>query len=839
MDKVELKNGDDLYEMFGLTGKPPPQSDELDTQKTDKINEIFKELTGTDCTSISKYNEEFELSKLSTLLDTKRVWRTILGKGLDAKDILWFKTSMKGRDCLTQKYEKKPEMDFGLRKIQREDLDDLFGDPVCDLIRAFHSADVDKGGNLDYQEFMDMMIEKDPNITDMEIFDTFCKIDADMSNTIELSEFFDYHAHMSELTSRIEEMKKERIYEEASVEVKIKNPYTSQFILFTDRKRQKSSDPLLFFALDKLGHVFNWNHLSGQKKNYILKANGDKKFSPGGINVRLAKYLKSEQMLVVFTNRDDLLFYDMKKDNFALQTAHIEGIRLVVAFDCRLQDDTVACCANIPSQEARPLSPTLMTFETNTSKVSYGNTFCHLTCLQISKKTNKLLCGRSTGEIDVYRLSSVTSPFVILSFIENNSVEKMTVDEENQILFALHSNHYVYLWSLVSNKLLQTIANEHIILSGFGEVTIFKFDPLLKNVFIGSKYLCYLPRSKQTVRQSAKRTHSAGVRNLFYDSNFQILLTIDAKSETKMWSTNNGKLAYSRKQLTSSLDDFEFWDESITAITIDDTGRRILTVSTCNLVTIWNLHSGKLLSQSELDWDLSEIALALHFRKMKVFIAGTTRQVHVFLCELTGLHNFTDFEVIHESPINHLASSDKYLTSASCDGIVIVWFADVAMPLLKINTYGSIKTTIVPSLKKRRLQVEFIGSRKDKMMKTPLLDERKRQLRLVLEADPHRFEETVKRNMKPIVKKDNNEELDIYALKCLLFLKSRVNQENQERIMEYTANFVTVGMFGWIFFWSVEGGGELCSLFNSASDIGHHVEALCTSENDKLLYAGS
>lgn len=177
-------------------------------------------------------------------------------------------------------------------------------------------------------------------------------------------------------------------------------------------------------------------------------------------------------------------------------------------------------------------------------------------------------------------------------------------------------------------------------------------------------------------------THGHTIVGCVYMKEFNEIVTIDCLSTIKVWNIEFGQ------NTSSHIEPWSNDSSDICTVTIDSTGRRLITSSFKNEVLVWNYNSGSVITSLDLlpESPLNTILqfFEINFRPYLVR-AGWDKVLCIYQENELGSFDLVRKYIGHNSDISAVASFSQGLLSGSVSGELFEWSPETNFPVASIK----------------------------------------------------------------------------------------------------------------------------------------------------------
>ncbi|XP_028275016.1 WD repeat-containing protein on Y chromosome [Parambassis ranga] len=249
------------------------------------------------------------------------------------------------------------------------------------------------------------------------------------------------------------------------------------------------------------------------------------------------------------------------------------------------------------------------------------------------------------------------------------------ISSEDDQIFSVSTDNTVKIWNIEDQCCLFTA--DHKASGIHGDLTACSYSPALKSLFTAADCMAVLSlKLRRRLHSRLTVSHNEPVMCCGYSEEFRQVVSCTEGSVVKVWDFDTGRQA------------FEFGGthlSSITCMTFDLQGRRLITGGSDGCLKMWNFNNGQCLKTLQRDGECQEvrdcILLKVH-RNAYVASVGRDRRIDIYPDLPEDLHQVQrpqpawkdDVKNGHKEDIICAAQCPpSLLATSSYDGEIIVW----------------------------------------------------------------------------------------------------------------------------------------------------------------------
>ncbi|XP_033866082.3 WD repeat-containing protein 64-like [Acipenser ruthenus] len=345
------------------------------------------------------------------------------------------------------------------------------------------------------------------------------------------------------------------------------------------------------------------------------------------------------------------------------------------------------------------------------------------------------------------------------------------ISTEDNRIFSVSTDNTVKIWDLQDQSCLFSADAKASRIRG--DVSACLYAPAVKSLYIATDSIALLPlRMKPQTQPHLIVSHKEPVLCCAYNKEFKQVVSCTEGSVVKVWDYETGRQV------------FEFCgahgDSSITCMTFDMSGRRLVTGGRDGCLKIWNYNNGHCLRTLKKEGKSNEVCDCIYVamnRNTYVMAVGWDRKIDIYFDSIDAFHHIQNPQPHWQDDLRRGHTEDilcvaqcppTLLATSSYNGEIIVW------NMISGHAYCRLYTPTPPECS----------------------------------------------DGKAIDKSVSN----------LVFLKTRALKVGP------AASLVSNGPQGYINFWSLFGEGKHFATFQ-ASKMKVHITSIAVTADDSLLYA--
>ncbi|XP_029415509.1 WD repeat-containing protein 49-like [Nannospalax galili] len=292
---------------------------------------------------------------------------------------------------------------------------------------------------------------------------------------------------------------------------------------------------------------------------------------------------------------------------------------------------------------------------------------------RIIRVWNPYLPGKPTG-----MLRSHTAPVIYIH-----------ISSEDNKVFSMSTDNTVKIWDLETHSCLFTASSKA---SGIkGELTTCLYLPGPRALCVATDAMAFLHlKLRSAPDPHLVLSHREPVVCCRYNPTFRHVVSCCEASMVKVWDFETGR------QLS------EFWgthgNTSITCLTFDSSGRRLITGGRDGCVKIWSYNNGHCLHTLQNDEKQTEVCDCTYMEVNQnrcIIAVGWDRRINMYFDISRDFHHFWKPQPCWQDDLNHGHKEDILcvaqcppflLATSSFDGEIIVWNVISGHMYCKLNT---------------------------------------------------------------------------------------------------------------------------------------------------------
>ncbi|XP_023267500.1 EF-hand calcium-binding domain-containing protein 8 [Seriola lalandi dorsalis] len=412
------------------------------------------------------------------------------------------------------------------------------------------------------------------------------------------------------------------------------------------------------------------------------------------------------------------------------------------------------------------------------------------TCVEYSPSAERLVTGGTDGLLRVWFPHKNTCCERVLSG-HMKPINHIMFNDEDKLLVSLSEDMNVRVWSedgWMCRQSFQVLGMGHAPISSMC-YNVQNNELVLANSAIGK---C-LGRGTD-VFTKLLTSHDKPVCSALYHSIFKQVVSVCQNGVVTVWDVLSGQATM---QFKVTLDQHV----GLTAISFDESQRRLITISQDGKVRLWNFNSGTELAV--LPVTVPRQVTGIVCINNRVFVAGRKSKTIFDLDMEEHDHRFLEHD--HLDDITSLDVHENTLITASSNGNIIIWDADTAEVLYRVNASENPRTIMADKHALGRTGTVAV----DKFPKF-LTDT---NIPLHKKSIPQTRVKTTG-STSPLIK-------------CL-----------RTRVITFSTATLLTSTDGYIYAWSVISKGGLLGKFRAVKDEGAVVTTMSTDVSEQILLTG-
>ena len=296
-----------------------------------------------------------------------------------------------------------------------------------------------------------------------------------------------------------------------------------------------------------------------------------------------------------------------------------------------------------------------------------------------------------TGSVD--ELIRIWNPFLTSKPVatlagHGSPLFSVIVDSGNNRLFSISSNNTIKVWDLVDYNCLCTLLPTSHKCTGIVEAT--HHNPVSRVLALGGDQLAILRLQEPPgISNSAIQSHKGGLVGVQYTPYFKYIVTACDKAVIKVWDLMTGTCLFEFSA------DFKRGG-GITAIDIDESGRRLVGGGEMGEIKLWNFNNGQCIQVLDKgnNAEVTDIKFVTVNKNRYIVAVGWDKRVNLFADtageSLTQVQRpieawISATEHRHKEDILCVAFGSQFMATSSYDGEIIVWSMVSGRPISKLN----------------------------------------------------------------------------------------------------------------------------------------------------------
>lgn len=530
----------------------------------------------------------------------------------------------------------------------------------------FKQADIDQGGALELEEFVAAFGDIiGSGMSNKDLVKLFMRIDTNSDGSIDWDEFVNFiileNDNMSQMLAEHCEYVNPKIPDPTSSHVV--NGHRDMITKLLIINSTETSEPYKYFTASNDGTVKIWN---GPNMAITTNINVSSNW------VTSISYLKDCERLAAGTTDRCISFYDLNRSNDSIskpvsQISDLKGVPLTLDYlslkgllisgddqgylrlytlkenwhvcnsklECHKEDLKKDQLTQLSKNKDKPLknsrtqySEKVELLETNIhsswitkaayipdiegiltssldSKVKHfdierkkvKNTFQH------HKKgvLNFVYCPElklvaSCGEERKIALWDPFSKTVAYLAGHNSAVIDLALNRDKNQLISLGTDKIVKVWDIRTFQCVQTIVDKTIYRPE-NRLTGLYFNPRINSLILTSKKINIWPFK---AAEELPTSHESTVTCVLFNKNFNCIISADEESTVHVWDINQNTLLFKFMEAHNG--------NRITAMSLDSSGRRLITGSHDGSIKMWNFSNGQCLREFNYDHEPKEVS---------------------------------------------------------------------------------------------------------------------------------------------------------------------------------------------------------------------------------------
>ncbi|KAI0979659.1 hypothetical protein GJ496_003111, partial [Pomphorhynchus laevis] len=481
-------------------------------------------------------------------------------------------------------------------------------------------------------------------------------------------------------------------------------------------------------------------------------------------------------------------------------------------------------------------SKTICFISLDLKAIKYMQDNVGVSCLATSKRDKIIFCGTCESKIVLYSPLESDRPCATL----RGHIAPLCCicfDEVSNMLMSVDEKYKIIIWNVESLLKIQEIYEHELELNDALPPTILYYNQSERKLIVGRNRLSSLHHSEIYFRKRKRKAHDNKLTHIFVNSFFRSIISADNNSLVNVWDINTGqRLMAMRQSNRKVMKEVNPISLIFTAISFDESERKLITISFGNVLRIWNFNSGKLLFEAVLHKAVNKTIHAIFYKNSKLLTAGSGKTVEIFeFVSKEDIKSLSTFRVFHKATIWSMAYHGDLMATGDLLGVIILWFVDNGIPIGRYDIHSPEKASLIQTkhvslYNQRPTNVrdrQSIGA--SQMIEASFAKQsnaqENSQNQAISTTDNSKPWRVVTENRTSIHRLRNGSIRNIY------FLKDR-------RSSDFTATMVTLHNTGWIYFWSTSSIGRLLGTFHSAMHTWHVVISLAFDQHNQVLIAG-
>ena len=178
--------------------------------------------------------------------------------------------------------------------------------------------------------------------------------------------------------------------------------------------------------------------------------------------------------------------------------------------------------------------------------------------------------------------------------------------------------------------MIQRISHTILDLSG-QDLTVCYLNPTQQCLIIGHKKLLSLSHINESYTHNERTSHRYPITQVLYNPLFDIVISSDEGSTINIWNIVTGeKIMHILNAHVTQFDEYNEHAIEITAMTLDEMKRRLITGAHDGSLALWNFNNGHNLYRVNSNAIYAKEITALLHKNERLFVAGWSRRIRVF-----------------------------------------------------------------------------------------------------------------------------------------------------------------------------------------------------------------
>eukprot|EP00794_Sanderia_malayensis_P007565 gene7565-8403_t len=409
-------------------------------------------------------------------------------------------------------------------------------------------------------------------------------------------------------------------------------------------------------------------------------------------------------------------------------------------------------------------------------------------------------------------------------------IAKVIMDSAHQQIISISKDKMIKVWDMRDQLCIQTIPCRLVDI-GTHPITTACYNKKQKTLLIGGNSIAVLEknaRSESTKADDAFKSHCQPLCAALYNDLFNQVVSADHDSVVNVWQLETGEKSIMLKVGPDGVE--------VTAISFDQTKRRLITGTRDGTVKVWNFNNGACLRKLHAA-DNCEIT-GIVCPKQKIVFVGWNQKV--LICRDASGAEEEEPKVINNLHKDDIIGVDVYnsslATTASYDGAISVWSLETG------HVYCSFNVNSVKGSKKYQGYLDNQNSEESGEIGESLFPPISRENRPTKQKEPATTSgdqpSTTKRPSlqrgKPGQTQKPKEDLLKHAnqhlsVEKVMFLKQREHGRETATLLSSAGGLIQA--------WSVHGGG-LLGQFHATSSTEETVLTMETDRQNLILISG-
>uniref|UniRef100_T1IXP0 WD repeat-containing protein on Y chromosome n=1 Tax=Strigamia maritima TaxID=126957 RepID=T1IXP0_STRMM len=510
---------------------------------------------------------------------------------------------------------------------------------------------------------------------------------------------------------------------------------------------------------------------------------------------------------------NDLLKKQVEHINgFQYPTLHDEWVRQV-KYVSTLKS-IVSC--SVSSNISMSICSTFLDFSTKIFVVQKG-----ISSFDYSNQHNMIITGSIDRCLRIWNPYINKKPIVTLSGHNAPVLHVIFIEEKYQAI-SISEDKCVKVWDLKEQSCIQTIY-DRTMKWGNNRICAAFHDSSHRLLLLGSIKLISIERiwQPECTDKTVFISHANPLLGVTFSNIYEYIVSASDNGSIIFWDLETGQRRVKISLTHSTNFDGLEVSTAITAMSLDENGRRLLTAGGDGLLKMWSISNGVLMKSIKLpeNKDINAILAC----KKHIYFGGWTKRVYV--CN-DGLH----LDTMKSWPVHHtddiMAISHivpNHLATASWDGKVMIWVLESGQQLTVLSLQNQYVFNYMPQLQ-TLARSQIVGARgldADLTIGRRSMEQNKKI--------DHSYKKKTKR--KPSSTRNVSVALDIVfpALNCMVSMPIRIERPSVGSVFVGDTD-------GFVQLWSIARSGGLIAIFGNVTAIEHYTSCMVTDTENKYLF---